>query len=104
MIKVKRHDYKARTIHGRNYPASYECFYRNDNGITLAWYSSKEDCLYLNSDCIDRNNNFVYDRNLRDLPLLERMTKCYFSKEYNELIHMLNINEDTTLGEFVNPY
>lgn len=95
MIDVKREDYPELNFKGV-IPAHYKCIYRY-NGRKIAFYNSREDCLYLNSDYIDRRKDGARDRSGATYT---RAMNCKLAEAYEELFAMLGVDEKTHLSEF----
>ena len=92
MIEVKRHEYPERTKRdGTIIPAHYECCYYNEGKRQIAYYRSKDDTLYLNTDCI--GNDWKKTE-------YERALNCSLKEDYKYLFDMLGADKTTKMSEF----
>ena len=99
-IVVKRNDYKEHIFRGIVRPAYYECEYFFE-GRKIAFYDSRDDTLYLNSDFIDRDKEGKRDRARRDETAYNRALSCKIAEAYKELFAMLGCDSETHFSEYI---
>ena len=92
MITTKRFDYKEKKYRNKVVLAFYEIYYFW-NGKNIAWFSSKDKTLYLNTRML--GNDF-------DKSYFERMNESKYKEAFEELIEFIHIKEETKLSEFMN--
>lgn len=107
MIEVKRTEYPERVIHYRGgrippktVPAHYVCYYKF-GGRQIAYYDSRDDCIYLNSRIIDR---LADGTRKREGKVYDRALRCGMAEAYKELFEMLGADEKTRMSEYCDVY
>ena len=96
MIQVRRTNYEARTKKHKSgrieeIPAYYTCRYCY-GGKEIARYNSQEDILRLRTEYI--NNDF-------SMSYYDRAMQCELSDAYMYLFYMLNVDETTSMSEYM---
>ena len=88
MITTKRFDYKEKKYRNKVVPAFYEIYYFW-NGKNIAWFSSKDNTLYLNTRMLGNDFEKSY---------FERMNESKYKEAFEELIEFIHIKEETKLS------
>ena len=97
MIEVKRTNFAKRELHDnrtgkvmRVVPEFYECRYYH-NGREIAWYNSKDDCIYLKTRLIGTD--------FKKTPY-ERALSCPMKDVYAYLFEMLGADATSKMSEY----
>jgi hypothetical protein len=92
MITTKRFDYKEKKYRNKVVPAFYEIYYFW-NGKNIAWFSSKDNTLYLNARMLGNDFKKSY---------FERMNESKYKEAFEELVNFLSLDRASKLSEFMN--
>lgn len=100
MIDVERREYPEKTFypHGREmvFPAYYVCDYRY-HGRKIAYYDSRHDCIYLNSDFVTLQEDGTRKTRGRTY---DKAMSCKYAEAYKELFAMIGADETTDMNEY----
>mgnify|MGYP007123348949 CR=1 FL=1 len=92
MFTVKRFDHDERKFKsGKIIPAFYECFYYW-NGKKIAWYSGRDNTLYLNTWMLGNDFKKSY---------AERMKESKYKEAFEELVNFLSLDRAAKISEFM---
>lgn len=91
MITTKRFYHKEMKFRNEVVHAFYEIYYFW-NGKKIAWFSSKDNTLYLNTRMLGNDFKKSY---------FERMNESKYKEAFEELIEFIHIKEETKLSEFM---
>lgn len=91
MITTKRFDHKEMKFRNKTIPAFYECYYYW-NGKKIAWYSGRDNTLYLNTRMLGNDFKKSY---------FERTKESKYKEAFEELVDFFHIDESAKLSEFM---
>lgn len=91
MITTKRFNHKELKFRNEVVPAFYEIYYFW-NGKKIAWFSSKDNTLYLNTMMLGNDFKKSYS---------ERMKESKYKEGFEELVDSLSLDRAAKLSEFM---
>lgn len=91
MITTKRFDHKEMKFRNKVVPAFYEIYYFW-NEKKIAWFSSKDNTLYLNTRMLGNDFKKSY---------AERMKESKYKEAFEELVDFLSLDRAAKLSEFM---